>query len=233
MESRIQVSISHFVKKIIQLVIILGFNSVHASLVTVKIEAAGVLNWDPIQKWAPGFGSDGPVALNWDPNNDLFTELLAYDRGYSGGAAAFCWYGENCALQLSVTAINTKIHLQTFTLGYFGFGSNVQYSVTDLATQSSIMAGAPWIESDEPSLITVNATSDKGFLILFGPDGFNGGINNITYSYDSFPGSIPVQTPIPASAWLFCLGLFGLIHFTRQSRILSIRRMSGLSFNCG
>lgn len=196
-------------KKLLILFFILNINIVHATIVTVKVEDSGVLNWDPIQKWAPGFGSSGPVSLNWDPNNDLFTELLAYDRGYSGGAAAFCWYGENCALQLSVTEENTAVKLESFILGYFGFGNNVQYNIIDLATQASILVGSPWIDGNQSSLISVNASSNFGFLILFGPDGFNGGINNITYDYYS----TLIQTPIPSAAWLF---IFGLLGFARQ-----------------
>lgn len=201
------------------LVLALNTNLSHASAVTVKIEDADIFNWEPIQKIKPGFGSDGPVSLNWDPNNDLFTELLAYDRGYSGGAGAFCWYGENCALQLSVTAENTVLQLNSFALGYYGYGNNVQYSVIDLATHTSILQESPWIDGTISTLITVNASSDTGFMILFGPDGFNGGINNITYSYFSAQPGMPVPTPIPAAVWLFGFGLVGILGFPRSAKL--------------
>ncbi|ATG89001.1 hypothetical protein [Methylomonas koyamae] len=194
----------------------LNINLSHASVVTVKIEDADIFNWEPIQKIKPGFGSNGPVSLNWDPNNDLFTELLAYDRGYSGGAGVFCWYGENCALQLSVTAENTVLQLNSFALGYYGYGNNVQYSVIDLATQTSVLQDSPWIDGAISTLIPVNASSNKGFMILFGPDGFNGGINNITYSYLSAQPGEPVPTPIPAAVWLFGFGLAGILGFPRS-----------------
>lgn len=211
-------------KSLVLLLLILNINVAQASLVTVKIEDANVFNWEPIQKIMPGFGSSGPVSLNWDPNNDLFTELLAYDRGYSGGAAAFCWYGENCALQLSVTAENTVLRLQSFALGYYGYGNHVQYSVIDLATHTRILEESPWIDGAVGTLITVNASSDKGFMILFGPDGFNGGINNITYSYFSAQTQVPVPTPIPTAAWLFGFGLIGIMGFTGspKSRVFGI-----------
>ncbi|OAI08139.1 hypothetical protein [Methylomonas methanica] len=212
-------SFNFFSKKIAILFFVLNINIAHASAITVNIEHSDVLNWDPIQKISPGFGSNGPVSLNWDPYNDFFTELLAYDRGYSGGAAAFCWYGENCALQLSVTAENTALQLQSFDLGYYGYGNYVSYTVIDLATQSSILEESPWINGNIGTLITVNASSNKGFMILFGPDGFNGGINNITYSFYSTPVQAPVQTPIPKAAWLFGFGLVGLIGFTRSPKV--------------
>ncbi len=201
----------HFIKILLWIVLIFQFNIANAGFVTVKVEDAGVFNWDSIQQWAPGFGSNGPVSLNWNPNNDFFTELLAYDKGYSGGAAAFCWYGESCALQLSVTAENTAIHLQSFVLGYYGYGNYVQYNVVDMATQTSILQDSPWVDGNLSSIVSVNASSNIGFMILFGPDGFNGGINNITYSY--------LATPIPAATWLFGTGLVALISFTRQSRL--------------
>lgn len=202
-------------KVLVFFVFITHFNSAYASLVTVKIEDAGVVNWEPIQKLAPGFGSSGPISLNWDPNDDLFTELLAYDRDYSGGAAAFCWYGENCALKLSVTAENTIMQLESFSLGYYGIKGIVQYKVIDLETDTRVISGAPWIQGNDQTFIDVNATSNKGFMILFGPDGFNGGINNITYSYQS----TPLHAPIPTAVWLFGSGLLGLIKFTRQSKL--------------
>jgi hypothetical protein len=203
-------------KVLVFFVFITHFNSAYASLVTVKIEDAGVVNWESIQKMALGFGSNGPISLNWDPNDDFFTELLAYDRDYSGGAAAFCWYGENCALKLSVTAENTIMQLQSFSLGYYGIKGIVQYKVIDLETDTRVISGSPWIQGNDQTFIDVNATSNKGFMILFGPDGFNGGINNITYSYQS---TTVVHTPIPAAAWLFGFSLFAMIGFTRQPKV--------------
>lgn len=211
-------NIKFILKKIAVLLLATNISIAHASLVTVKVEDAGVFNWDPIQNISPGFGSNGPVSLNWDPYNDLFTELLAYDKGYSGGAAAFCWYGENCALQLSVTAENTVLQLQSFSLGYYGYGNHVQYNIIDLATNTSILEESPWIDGDITTLISVNASSAKGFMIFFGPDGFNGGINNITYNYFSTLSQPPVPTPIPTTAWLFGFGVAGLMGFTRSPR---------------
>lgn len=202
-------------KVLVFFVFITHFNSANASLVTVKVEDAGIDNWESIQKLAPGFGSSGPISLNWDPNKDFFTELLSYDRGYSGSAAAFCWYGENCALKLSVTAENTIMQLESFSLGYYGIKGIVQYKIIDLETDIKVFSGAPWIQGNDQTLIDVNATSNKGFMILFGPDGFNGGINNITYSYQS---TTVVHTPIPAATWLFASGLIGLIGFARQPK---------------
>ena len=213
----INATFGDFVKKIAFLFFALNIGIAHASAITVRVQDSDVFNWDPIQRVSPGFGSRGPISLNWDPNEDYFTELLAYDKGYSGGAGAFCWYGENCALKLSVTEKNTLLELKSFSLGYFGYGNNVRFSVIDLASDRRVLGGSPWIDGRISSLIDVDASSEKGFLILFGPDGFNGGINNISYSYRSLTNPDIVATPIPGAVVLFSSALVGLMFFNRKN----------------
>ncbi len=197
-------------------------NVANASSHIVSIEDMGLYNWEAIEEKLPGYGSNGPVVLNWNPDNDFFTELLAYNFGYSGRAGAFCWNGENCALELSVNEENSSIKLDSFFLGYFGYGEVVEFDVIDLETEASILSGSPWVDGISGSLVTVDASSNAGFRILFGPDGFNGGINNISYSYDSGLALTPAVIPIPAAVWLFGSGLFGVFGFSRQpvSRVI-------------
>ena len=189
-----------------------NFSSVNARPVVVKIEDLGDSNWEEIEYEYPGFGSSGPVTLNWNPDNDFFTELVAYNYGYSGRAGAFCWYQEDCSLELSVSAENNKVILESFFLGYFGSeGDNVVYSILDLETETIIMSGAPWVGSDG-AIIDVNASSNAGFRVLFGSDGVDAGINDITYSFNS------TLVPIPAAVWLFGSGLIGLVSLSRTRR---------------
>lgn len=199
--------------KALMVLFLLTINNFASASVTVKVEDAGLHDWASIQNSRPGFGSNGPVSLDWD------SEILYYSSGYSGGAAAFCFFGDilSCGLGLSVTEENTLMKLESFTLGYSGYGSKVKYSVIDLATETSILSGIPWVSGDQLTFINVNAESDKGFLILFGPDGFNGGINNISYSYSSF-SSNPAPVPIPTAAWLFASMFIGLVRFSRHSK---------------
>ncbi len=192
-------------------------NIANATSLVVNIEDMGLNNWDIIERELPGFGSSGPITLNWDPNNDFFTELIAYNSGYSGKGAAFCWYGEACALELSVSEENTSIVLESFFLGYFGEQGIVEYDVIDLETETSILYGAPNISGSSGLLISVDASSDVGFRILFGPDGFNGGINNITYKYNPSLSQDLTVVPIPAAVLFFGSGLLGLISFSRHS----------------
>lgn len=201
-------------KRLTLIVFILNSNIANATSVMVKIEDMGLFDWESIQEMSPGFGSDGPITLDWDPNHDSFTELLAFNSGYSGRGAAFCWYGEDCALELSVSEIGTNLMLESFFLGYYSDnGGVVDYHVIDMETGSDILFGSPWVDGSDGSIVSVNASSSVGFRILFGPDGYDGGINDITYSYQP----ALVQTPIPTAVWFFGSGLIGLLSLGRKS----------------
>ena len=209
----------HALKTTALIIILTTSNIVNATSVNVKIEDMGLSNWSTIEQQRPGFGSDGPVVLDWDPNNSFYTELLVWNNGYSGQGAAICWQGEDCALELSTLETDISITLESFSIGYYGYGGIVGYDVIDLDTSTSILTDIPWISGDESTLITVNSTSDTGFRILFGYDGFNGGINDISYSHH---GKDPVlsSVPIPTTIWLFGSSLIGLIRFARQPTLV-------------
>jgi len=228
--SFLNATIIHTLRILALIICLSNINAANATSIIVNIEDMGLQNWDVIHKESLGFGSSGPVTLNWDPNNDFFTELLAYNSGYSGKGAAFCWYGEACALELLVSEENTSIVLESFFLGYFGEEGVVEYDVIDLETESSILYGAPNISGSSGSLISVDASSDVGFRILFGPDGFNGGINNIAYSYSSLGQGITV-VPIPTAVLLFGSSLLGLISFAHQPRKSKNLNQEKVSYN--
>ncbi len=79
--------------------------------------------------------------------------------------------------------------------------------MVDLATLLAVASGAPTVSGATGLVVSVNATSAAGFRILFGPDGFNGGINDISHS--GIVGD-PFGVPAPAALALFGLGLLGL-----------------------
>jgi hypothetical protein len=189
------------------MVFLTQFNIANAKV--VKVEDMGLFNWDEIESNLPGFGSSDSVTLNWNPEDDFYTELLAYNFGYSGRAGAFCWHQKDCALDLSTSVENTQVTLESFFLGYFSSaGKKVVYSVLDLETEAIILSGAPWVGADG-AIITVNASSNAGFRILFGDDLDDAGINDIVYN------SSPAFVPVPAAVWFFVTGLIGLRRFTK------------------
>lgn len=210
-------SFSNIWKSLVLLVFFIPINVANATSTIVKVEDMGLPDWTEIERETPGFGSNGPITLDWDPFNDWYRELIAFNQGYSGKGAAFCWYGENCALKLSVTEENTTLMLESFFLGFYGVGEgDVEFSVFDLATDTNILAGTPEVTGSDGLDIFVNAVSSVGFLILFGPDGYSMGINEIAYSYQS-SNFIVHPVPIPAASWLFISGLIGLLCFTRRT----------------
>ena len=66
----LNIPLVHVLKILAFLVCITYINIANASLVTVKVEGLDVFDWGSISTEAPGAGSSGPIALNWDPNND-------------------------------------------------------------------------------------------------------------------------------------------------------------------
>jgi hypothetical protein len=94
------------------------------------------------------------------------------------------------------------------------FDRNVGWSVIDRADGSTVASSGPVTVSGSTGLTAnVNKTSTAGFRILFGPGGYNGGINDITCSY------APKQTaavPLPAAGWMLLAGMAGLAALRRR-----------------
>lgn len=178
-----------------------------AAPVVVKVEDMGFAgNGFVIQNVQPGFGSSGPVTLNWNPTGDPARALLNWLGAYSGRDAAYCQGGTNCQLDLNVTSGST-VTLESFFLGGWpNTTRTIAWSVIDLADNSVVASDAGAVVSGTTGLVvTVNDTSTVGFAIRFGPDGFNGGINDITYSFAAVNGG-GGGTPVPAPG---ALALFG------------------------
>lgn len=153
------------------------------------------------------YGSTGPVTLDWNPLNDFLLGLRQWPGEYSGGrAAAFCADGENaaCLLDLKVEAGST-LTLESFFLGSFeDVDRAITFTVIDLFNSATVATGSPTVGAAGLTA-TIGATSSVGFRIAFGPDGYNGGINDITFSSAS-----AAAVPAPPALALFGLGLLGL-----------------------
>jgi len=188
-----------------------------AATVTVSIEDAGfITNSNAIETAAPGFGDDGPVDLDWDPLNATAKRLLNWLGGYSNRDAAWCSDGVGCALDLTVSAGYTLTFDSFFLGGFNNTARNIAWAVYDLADLgTSLDSGNPLVDGQTGLVESLGLSSTTGFRLLFGPDGFNGGINDITYSYDlTDPGVAPI--PLPASALLLAGGLAGLAALRRR-----------------
>jgi hypothetical protein len=183
-----------------------------AAAFVVTLEDAGFASsGNVIQDVAPGFGSLGGGAsgftFDWNPDNDPNTALRNWVGGFSGRDAAYCNNAAGCALTITTGPLSF-VRLETFFLGSrLDVDREIAYTVIDLADGSVVASGTPTVGS-AGLVVTVNALSDDGFRIEFGPDGFNGGINDIAFQ----PGVIdpPFDVPAPGALALFGLGLAGL-----------------------
>ncbi len=167
-------------------------------------------NRTSIQGAVPGFGSSGPVTVNYAVAG--FSPLQYWPSDYSGNSAAYC--GGACALELTVTAGNT-VTLKDFSLGgWLNSDRNITWSVVDLFDASIIASAVSPLVSGVTGLLNpINASSTAGFHIFFGPDGFNGGITSVNYSFNN-----PTPIPLPAAGLLLLAGLGGLAALRRRKQ---------------
>jgi hypothetical protein len=91
---------------------------------------------------------------------------------------------------------------------------NIAYSVIDLADDSVVTSGNPLVTL-LGSVIMVNVSSNVGFRIGFGPDAFDGAINDITYRFDR---AAPVSVAEPGSLALGALALVAAGWCRRRAR---------------
>lgn len=184
-----------------------------AQALTVNSTAlTGLGNGTSIESATPGFGSSGPVTLNWDPLVGP-TALLFWNGSYSGQDAAYCNAVIGCALDM-VVGSGFTVTLANFSLGGWPDSDrNITWSVIDLAN-SVVVAGTvgAFVSGSSGLLNTINATSTTGFRILFGPDGYNGGLTAVNYT------SAPISAiPLPAGGLLLLGALGGLALIRRRS----------------
>ena len=181
---------------------------------TVTIESMGfTTNSNVIQTLRPGFGSTAEVTLDWNPFPGTGRTLVNWVGSYSGRDAAYCG-GVDCTLDLLATA-GSIVTLDSFWLGGWpNANRQIAWSVIDLSTNAVVASDAPTgpnVSGATGLTVTVGASSATGLRILFGPDGFNGGINDITFS------ATPVPEPGTWALWMAGLGGMMLVA-RRRSR---------------
>jgi hypothetical protein len=209
------------------LALALAAPAAHAATVTVNLDLLSLDNYAVIEEVAPGYGSDGPVTVNWNPFDSFDKRLLYWNDNYSGRDAAWCRDGINsyCALDLTVASGYT-LTLDRFWLGGWpNTDRKITWSVIDLFDNTTVAGLVNALVNGTPGTgltNVINRTSTAGFRILFGPDGYDGGINDIVYTYARVdtpppPPPQPGVVPLPAAGWLLLAGLGGLVALRRRT----------------
>ena len=167
----------------------------------------------------PAFGSSDEVTLDWDPTGEVGRRLFYWNGQYSGRSAAWCGSSGtsgDCTLDLTV-APGFSLTLVSFMLGgYPNQDRNIDWSVEDLTTSAIVDSGTAAVSGQDGWEGLVGATSTTGFRLMFGPDGFRGGLTEVTYSYAPLSGPGPSVIPLPAAGWLLLAGLGGLAVLGRR-----------------
>lgn len=121
---------------------------------------------------------------------------------YSGNPAA---YSQTSIGHITLTPLaGATVTLDSFFLGGWpDTNRNISYSIDDLATSGvEFEVDAAFVSGVTGLVVTPAVTSAAGIRITFGPDGYNGGINNIVFSVSAVP---------EPESWLMLLAGIGLV----------------------
>lgn len=161
------------------------------------------------------------VSYDFNVNNPSSPSALRwYGPDYSGltGVA----YGANGgrAEILFTPAAGFEVTITGFQLGAWpNTDRTSQVSVLDLDGTALFASPTLTIAGTTPSTFVGPWTSSSGLRIQWGPDAFNVGIDNITFSVQQVGGSGGVGViPLPASLWLLGGGILALAGAGRARR---------------
>ena len=165
------------------LTLVAGQASAIAVAPQIVFEDAYEFNAQAIEKT---FGSiAGQLDTLLEANNG--GNLLFWTEGYSGRPAAYSGTGIG-SITLTPRG-GYSVTLLSFFLGAWrNSDRTISYVIDDLATPGVDISfpDAP-VSGTSGRTVNLDMTSAAGIRITFGPDGFNGGINNITYSLQPVP----------------------------------------------
>jgi len=134
------------------------------------------------------YGDSAMVDVSYRYDNGNPNSMQFWADSYSG-MSAIAFGGADPTIRIVPTAGNV-VTLNSFNIGAWpNINRASQVTVVDLATMTAILATGPiTILGSVPSLFSFsNAMSSAGFTITFGPDGFNVGIDNVSFDIAPIP----------------------------------------------
>ena len=144
-----------------------------------------------------------------------------WSTGY-GDLVDTVWGGEGGALEIAFNLLDPNKKITLNSVDYAGYGGNV---ATQLALYSFSSAGGFYLPLLASGAVTApgvghstwspNYTSNNGFILHFGPDGYLGGIGGLSFTISD----INAVTPVPeAATWLSMILGFGVVGAAMRRR---------------
>jgi PEP-CTERM motif len=134
------------------------------------------------------YGDTALVDVTFKSQVSGSNSMYFWGSAYSGLSAVA--YGDSGATpEITLTAIGSTITLQSLDLGAWpNTDRPSQLTVVDLATNAAVFSsGAITVLGATASSFSFNLSSNTGFAIQFGPDGYNVGIDNIQFTTTPVP----------------------------------------------
>ncbi len=143
------------------------------------------------------YGDGAGVDFSFQSQAGSGTSVSFWADGYSGLERVA--YGSVPVITMTAQP-GSFVSLESFQLGaWFNTNRSSQATVTEIGGATLLSTGPITILGSAPTTFEINQSSTTGFVITFGPDGFNVGIDNITYT------AAPI--PEPGTWALMALGL--------------------------
>jgi hypothetical protein len=147
------------------------------------------------------YGDSAGVDVSYQASPGSADSMYYWSDSYSGLVnVAFGDVNSTPTILIVPTAGNT-VTLAGFDIGSWPNADRIsQITVLDLAGGSPLVNTGPiTIFGNAPTSFSINATSSAGFSIAFGPEGYNVGIDNISFT--------TTAVPEPATVALLLAGL--------------------------
>jgi hypothetical protein len=156
------------------------------------------------------YGDSANIDVIYQASPGSANSMFFWADAYSGLVAVAYGDSNNTPTILIVPTAGNMVTLAGFDIGAWpNTTRNSQVTVIDLASGTALVnTGAIAIPGNVPTNFSINASSGAGFLINFGPDGFDVGIDNIAFTTS--------VVPEPGSWALMALGLAGVAAVARR-----------------